>query len=65
MQVISKVVNRYKGRIEVVKTDITKDPSKLVEFGIMSTPAIILNGKLAFEGPPSAKELRKCIEAAL
>ena len=65
MQIINKVVKNYKGKVKVIETDITKNPDKLITFGIMMTPAIILNGKLVFEGTPSEKELDKKIKEAL
>ena len=65
MQIINDVVNEYKGKIKVVETDIVKNPDKLIKFGIMTTPAIIINGKLAFEGTPSKEQLKKKLKEAL
>jgi len=65
MQVINTVVNKYKGKIKVVETDVMKNPDKLIEFGLMTTPAIFINGKLAFEGAPSEKKLNEKIQEAL
>ena len=57
MQIINTVVGKYKGKIKVVETDVMKEPDKLIKFGLMSTPAILINGKLAFEGAPKEQEL--------
>ncbi len=65
MQTINDVVNKYKGKIKVVKTDVMKNPEKLIKFGVMTTPVIIINGKLAFEGAPGKEELKQKIEALL
>lgn len=65
MQIIKDIVNEYKGKIKVVETDIVKNPDKLIKFGIMTTPAIIINGKLAFEGVPNKDKLKKKIREAL
>ena len=64
MKIIKEVMDEYKGKIKVIKTDIIKNPEKLIKFGIMTTPAIIINGKLAFEGAPNKEELKKRIEEA-
>ena len=65
MQIIKEVVKNYKGKIKVIETDIVKNPNKLIKFGVMSTPAIIINGKLVFEGAPNKEALKKKIEEAL
>ena len=64
MKIIKEVVGEYKGKIKVIETDIIKNPEKLIKFGIMTTPAVIINGKLAFEGAPSKEELKKRIKEA-
>jgi len=65
MDIIHDITKKYKGKIKVVETDIVKNPEKLTKFGVMSTPAIIINGKLAFEGAPSKDKLEKKIKEAL
>ena len=65
MGIINSVVKKYRGKIKVVETDIMKHPDKLLKFNVMTTPAIIINGKLAFEGTPNEKTLSKKIDALL
>ena len=65
MEIINRVVKKYKGQIKVIKTDITKHPDKLMKYNVMTTPSIIINGKLAFEGTPKENELDKKIKEAL
>ena len=62
---IQQVLQDYKGKVVVKETDITKDPSRLVQLGIMGTPAVLVNGKLAFEGVPDERKLREKIESCL
>jgi len=65
LDIIHDITKKYKGKIRVVETDIVKNPEKLTKFGVMSTPAIIINGKLVFEGAPNKEALKKKIEALL
>jgi len=65
MKIIDKVIKKYKGKVDVIKTDISDAPDKLVALGVMSTPAVLINGKLVFEGLPSEKELDMKIKEAL
>ncbi len=47
--------------VEIKKIDIVKNPEKVLENNIMSTPAVFLNGKLEFEGYVDESELKKKI----
>ena len=62
---IDDVLKDYKGKVTIEELDITEDPSVLGKFSIMATPAIIINGELAFEGTLNEKELNKIIQEAL
>ena len=65
MDIIHSITKKYKGKVKVIETDIIKNPEKLTQFGIMSTPAIIIDGKLAFEGTPNKDKLDKKIKEVL
>ena len=65
IEIIEKMMQKYKGKIKMKETDIIKNPNKLMEFGVLTTPAIIINGKLAFEGTPNEKKLDKMIKEEL
>ncbi len=39
--------------------DLVVSPELGVKYGVLSTPAIAINGKLAFSGIPKEKKLRK------
>ena len=43
--------------------DVAESPEIATRYGILSTPAIIINDKLAFRGVPKEKALRKKLES--
>jgi len=51
--------------IELREVDLAKHPEIAVQYGVLSSPAIVINGQLAWEGVPSAQALRERIEAYL
>ncbi len=44
------------------EVNIAEQPNRAVDLGIVSTPAVALDGELVFKTAPSAAELRKAIE---
>ena len=54
---IQEIVNKMNKEIEVVKVE---DPVKLAEKGIMSTPAVAVDGEIKAKGRvPSSEEIKK------
>lgn len=51
-------------RIEVQEVDLTEQPELAAEHGIWSTPALVIDGELAFVGPINEQELRRQLAAA-
>lgn len=50
------------GDITVEEVDITIEPTRASEYGVMSVPAVVINGILKFIGKvPSRDELKKTI----
>ena len=45
--------------------DVAESPEIGTRYGVLSTPAIIINDKLAFRGAPKEKALRKKLESLL
>ncbi len=45
------------------EVDIAKEPDRAVDVGVLSTPAVAIDGELVFKSMPSAAQLRKAIEA--
>ena len=43
--------------------DVAESPEIATRYGILSTPAIIINDKLAFRGVPKEKALRKKLKS--
>lgn len=43
-------------------TDLVEHPELVSKYGIMSTPAVVINGKLEFVGVPKDKKLLERIE---
>jgi len=48
--------------IEWREVNILKEMDYAVELGVLSTPAIAINGELEFSGLPSQKKLRAKLE---
>lgn len=59
---INKIKKEEKLKIAVKEVDITKSLEILRKYPIMSSPGIVINGKLEFVGVPSEKELRRKLE---
>ncbi len=49
------------GEITVEEVDITIDTTRAAQYGIMSVPAIAINGVLKFMGVPQKEELKKAL----
>ena len=45
------------------EVNIAEQPSRAVDLGVVSTPAVAIDGELVFKTAPSAAELRKAIQA--
>ncbi len=50
--------------VHLEEVDITTRPEVAVKYGVMSTPALAINGKLAFTGVPRAEALAARLQAA-
>lgn len=59
---LGHVQNAY--RIEVHELDLTAQPAIAAEHGIWSTPALVIDGELAFVGRVNERELRQKLAAA-
>jgi len=52
-------------RINFREIDVLDNLDYAVELGVLSTPAIVINGKLAFSSVPSLKRLRDILQRYL
>lgn len=50
--------------VQVEEVDVTEQPEVAVRYGVMATPAIVINGRLEFVGVPSERALRERLRAA-
>ena len=53
------------GRIEWREVNVLDEIDHAVKLGVLSTPAIAVNGKLVFTALPSAKKLRAVLETEI
>ena len=58
LKILSEELN---GEITVEEVDITVDTIRAAQYGIMSVPAIAINGELKFMGVPKKEELKKAL----
>lgn len=47
--------------VEWTEVDIAKNPNRVVDVGVLSTPAIAIDGELVFKIAPSASDLADAI----
>ncbi len=52
-------------RVRWREVDVLDDMDRAVALGVLSTPAIAIDGELVFTGTPSEKALRKAVEERL
>lgn len=50
-------------QVEWTEVDIAKNPKRAVEVGVLSTPAVAIDGELIFKSMPTASDLLKAIRA--
>ncbi len=61
-RLVRHVALEYSG-IEVREVHITEAPERVVDFGVFSTPFIVMDGELEFVGVPRESELRQRLSA--
>ena len=65
-EVLKKIAEQLGGeRVEWREVNVLEEMDRAVKLGVLSTPAIAVNGKLLFTSLPSTKKLRRVLEAAL
>ena len=58
LKILSEELN---GEMIIEEVDITVDTTRAAQYGIMSVPAIAVNGVLKFMGVPKKEELKKAL----
>ena len=64
-EVLRKIAQEMGGEIEWREVNILEELDYAVRLGVMSTPAIAVNGNLVFTALPPAAKLRLALEQAL
>ena len=60
-KMLKDLSEELEGDITVEEVDISEDPTRAAEYGIMSVPAVVINGILKIAGVPSKQELKRTI----
>nr|NIO63636.1 thioredoxin [Gammaproteobacteria bacterium] len=60
-KMLKNLTDELKSDITVEEVDITDEPTRAAQYGVMSVPAVAINGILKFVGVPKREELRKAI----
>lgn len=47
------------GPFEVQEIDISQQPDAIQQYGVVTTPSLVINGRLEFSGIPKAGKLMK------
>ena len=55
----------FSSLVQWKEIDIAKNPDRAVDVGVVSTPAVAINGELIFKSLPAASELTKAIRARM
>jgi len=58
---LEELSTEFEGNLIIEEVDITLDTTRAVQYGIMSVPAIAINGILKFVDVPGKEELKKAI----
>ena len=62
-EVLRRIVQEMDGGIEWREVNVLEEMDYAVSLGVMSTPAIAIDGKLVFSGLPSSGKLRAALDA--
>ena len=57
-RLIGQVVQDFP-HVEVREIHITEAPERVVDYGVFSTPFVVIDGKVEFVGVPREKDLRE------
>ena len=64
-EMLKSLSEELSGEITVEEIDITVDTTRAAQYGVMSVPAIAINGELKFMGVPKKEELKKALQEEL
>lgn len=61
-RLVTRVLEQLPG-LDWEEIDLTEQPELAAEYGIMSVPAVVIDGRLAFTGVPKEEALRQKLRA--
>ena len=61
-RLVGEIARDYPG-VEVRQVHILDAPDRVVEYGVFSTPFIVIDGKVEFVGVPKERDLRQRLNA--
>ena len=64
-EMLKSISEELGGDISVEEVDITVDTTRAAQYGVMSVPAIAINGELKFMEVPKKEELKKALQEEL
>ena len=64
-EMLEELSEELSGEVTVEEVDITIDTTRAAQYGIMSVPAIAINGALKFVGVPTKEELKNALAEEL
>lgn len=60
-EMLEELSIEFEDKLIIEEVDITVDTTRATQYGIMSVPAVVINGILKFVDVPSKEELKKAI----
>ena len=60
-EMLEELSIEFEDKLIIEEVDITVDTTRAVQYGIMSVPAVVINGILKFVDVPRKEELKKAI----
>ena len=64
-EMLKNLSEELSGEVTVEEVDITVDTTRASQYGVMSVPAIAINGELKFMGVPKQEELKQALMEGL
>ena len=61
----SVILENFSNQLEWREVNIMEELDYAVKLGVLTTPAIAVNGKLIFKGLPSVKEMQAFLEKSM
>lgn len=58
---LEELSREFPGRLIVEEVDISVDAVRAAQYGVMTVPAVAINGALKFMGIPSREELKSAV----